>query len=349
MFSGLMQDWTTMDGAGTAASVQARADWLDLAMFADVVFWLEVRAVSNPGAGNVTLTYETSPSSDDSLFQPLGAVTLAASSTPVITKVQLSSNPAVPLARFVRWKLAGTAAGNWSVTFRIFAMANKGSAGGFDPAALNLTGWWRGSYAGAPWGASASAGPSSTTGSLSAGVAPATGAAQNGFTPADFDGSTQFLVNANDMSSTFLAGAGTIVALFRADTAAAPAGGFDDPAIFADSQGFVTLAFTTSGVRAYLAGLGFVDSAASVGSYHLAMMRWDGSTLGITVDSGAEVSAASSPMGVLTGTIQVGKSSFTTTLFDGAILELMTSRVVFTNGDYANVKRYVNSRYGLSL
>jgi len=144
MFSGFLQDWLTTDGAGTAAFAQGRADWLDLERFADVIFWLEVRAVSNPGAGNVVLSYETAPAIEESLFQPLATVTLAASATPVVTKVQLSSNPAVPLARFVRWKLVGTAAGNWSVTFRVFAMANKGtSSSPFTPASIpGLVGWY---------------------------------------------------------------------------------------------------------------------------------------------------------------------------------------------------------------
>ena len=144
MFSGLLQDWTTIDGAGTAPSVQTRTDWLDLALFADVVLWLEVRSVTKPGAGDVVLTYETSPCTDDSIFQPLGTVTLAASSTPVITQVKLSANPLIPLGRYVRWKLAGTATGNWSGTFRVFAMANRGSSGAtFTPATLaGLVGWY---------------------------------------------------------------------------------------------------------------------------------------------------------------------------------------------------------------
>lgn len=144
MFSGLMQDWLTTDGAGTTPFVQPRPDWLDLETFGDVTFWLVVRGVSNPGAGAVVLTYETSPATEDSVFQPLGVVALTASATPVITKVALSTNPSVPLARYVRWKLEGTTAGNWSVTFRIFVMANKGLSGkAFTPATVGeLVAWY---------------------------------------------------------------------------------------------------------------------------------------------------------------------------------------------------------------
>ena len=144
MFSGLLQDWLTTDGAGTTAFAQARPDWLDLEPFADVIFWLEVRAVSNPAAGNVVLSYETAPAVDESLFQPLGTVTLTASATPVITQVKLSASPPVPLGRYVRWKLAGTAAGNWSVTFRVFTMANRGTSGSglFTPTSIPAIAAW---------------------------------------------------------------------------------------------------------------------------------------------------------------------------------------------------------------
>ena len=100
----LLQDWGSFFGNGTTAIVQATANWLDLAAFSDVVLWLEVRSVSNPGAGSVTLSYETSPVADGALFQSMASITLTASTTPVITKIRLADNPTVPLARWLRWR-----------------------------------------------------------------------------------------------------------------------------------------------------------------------------------------------------------------------------------------------------
>jgi hypothetical protein len=143
----LLQDWVTIGGNGTTPFVQSMSDWADLAPFGDVVLWLEVRAVTNPGAGNVTLAYETSPSTESAIFMPLASLTLSAASSPVITKVQLGTNPAVPLARWLRWNLQGTASGDWSVTFRIHCVAgNATSASDFVATSIpNCLAWYRAS------------------------------------------------------------------------------------------------------------------------------------------------------------------------------------------------------------
>ena len=109
MFSGPMQDWITNDGNGTTPFVQSRSGWMDLAAYGDVTFWLDVRSVSPPGAGSLTLTYETSPTMDESAFKSLASITLTTSPNPSLTHVALASNPG--LGRYVRWKLTGTAAG----------------------------------------------------------------------------------------------------------------------------------------------------------------------------------------------------------------------------------------------
>jgi hypothetical protein len=144
MFSGLMQDWVTNDGNGTTPFVQSRSGWMDLAAFGDVTFWLDVRSVSPPGAGSVTLAYETSPTMDESAFKALASITLTTSPNPSLTHVALASNPG--LGRYVRWKLTGTAAGNWSATFRIFVAAGVGAGGGaWSPtnATVPVLAWYR--------------------------------------------------------------------------------------------------------------------------------------------------------------------------------------------------------------
>ena len=144
MFSGPMQDWITNDGNGTTPFVQSRSGWMDLAAYGDVTFWLDVRSVSPPGAGSLTLTYETSPTMDESAFKSLASITLTTSPNPSLTHVALASNPG--LGRYVRWKLTGTAAGNWSATFRIFVAAGVGAGGAaWAPtnASVPLLAWYR--------------------------------------------------------------------------------------------------------------------------------------------------------------------------------------------------------------
>jgi len=358
MLSGLLQDWTTIEGSGVTAFTQTRPDWLDLAEYADVLFWLEVRALKKPGAGDVVLAYETAPSLDESLFQPLGAVTLTVSATPVRTKVE-SSSASIPLARFVRWRLAGTAAGNWSVTFRIFAMANKGSSGAFDPAGLPLSGWWRASYSGSPWTPSASAGTSGANGALTEATdPPAVGTAQNGFTPAAFDGTNEQLANASLLDAFVSAGTGSALVLFlatQASAAAPPGQPYDDPGLVVQSGGGTTwgINYSTAGVR-----VGFYDGtwrdlavSASVGAYHLAQVKWDGVTLRLRVDSGAWSSLAAGPCdpSAAGGTVTAGRNYASATFLEGRILEVVLANAALGDATFDSLKSYMNARYGLVL
>jgi hypothetical protein len=121
----VLQDWITIRGASQASPVaipQAEQGWLDLTPFQDVFFWLEVRQVlgSTP-----TITFETSPTADETLFRPIvGAVTVQAGPNPVIVKAPMST-ALVPVARFVRWKLLGPVSTLWDVTFRVVIAANS--------------------------------------------------------------------------------------------------------------------------------------------------------------------------------------------------------------------------------
>jgi hypothetical protein len=114
--------------------------WLDLEAFADVVFYLEVREVTPPGAGSVQVSFETSPTRDESLFAPLATLTPTAGASPTVVKALLASN-AVPLARFIRWKLVGTQGGTWDMTFRAVASAGLGVTS-FTPRSIAGCIWW---------------------------------------------------------------------------------------------------------------------------------------------------------------------------------------------------------------
>ncbi len=237
-----------------------------------------------------------------------------------------------------------------------FSFIQSGGAppGPFDPATLDLSGWWRADYAGAPWSGNASAGVSGTTGALvTAGFDPDVGAAQNGWDPAEFvAANTDHLVNATDATTLFTTTAGAIVCLFRAASADAQTGsGYDDAPFYRDSNADLAMTFTTSGVGAvaYDGGYKIHAVACGTGAYHLAMMRWNGSTLGITLDSASESTIACSTLTVLTGTALVAYGYGGTHKLDARVLELMTSPTAISPTDYGNIKSYVNDRYGLSL
>ena len=112
-----LQDWTTIQG-GVATVTQGEESWLDLTPYQDVVFWLDVRQAT----GSPSVTYQTSPTKDESLFQGMvGAASMAAGTSPTVAKALLSG-ATVPIARYLRWQITGTAP--WTATFRILIAAN---------------------------------------------------------------------------------------------------------------------------------------------------------------------------------------------------------------------------------
>jgi hypothetical protein len=124
----VLQDWITIRGASTITSViQMEVQYAQLDAFQDVVFWLQVPEVTT-GGGTVTLNYETAPLKDESLFAAMATagISAAAMTPPTITKVLLGQNPAIPLSRWVRWRLSQSGATSaWDVTFRVLLVANQ--------------------------------------------------------------------------------------------------------------------------------------------------------------------------------------------------------------------------------
>lgn len=118
----LLQDWTTLQGTGAISFSQSAPKWLCLEAYRDVIFWLEVSALTTVST-ELYMNYETAPIADADLFTPMvSEVLMAASATPVVTKVLLSQNPTCPLAGFVRWRIRANAAAAWRVTFRIHGL-----------------------------------------------------------------------------------------------------------------------------------------------------------------------------------------------------------------------------------
>ena len=226
----------------------------------------------------------------------------------------------------------------------------------FSPAELSLTGWWRGSYAGAPWAATASAGVSATTGSLVAGVAPSTGTAQNGRTPATMNGTTQYLTNATQLSTLFTAGAGSIVCLYKASVAKAAQGAgseYLDPYCFGDlGNGGLALTYSSAGFKAvfYDGAYKVATAAQATGAYALATMRWDSANLGLTVNSAAEVTTAAGAFAAaMANSVAMGSSYTNVGLLQGDMLEVLCINSKLSNAQIADIKSYANTRNALSL
>ncbi len=225
----------------------------------------------------------------------------------------------------------------------------------FDPATL-LASVWLKEFAGLPWQPSASAGISGETGPFVTNVNDPSVGTLNGHGTAVFDGvndntPAQYAVARQVWSRT----AGGIIVLFKANSADAPTGSFyNDSNLIIDGGGTANMgmSFTTSGVGAwaYSGSYGNVNKACPAdGSWHLAMMRWDGVNAGLTVDSATEdqFACGSIPLGVDLPIVSykygVGGR------FDGAIAEVLCFRSTPSPTDYANFKSYVNATYALTL
>lgn len=233
-----------------------------------------------------------------------------------------------------------------------FAFWKPAGAAVYNPATLPLSLWSRGSYAGAPWAANASAGASLANGDITAGTAPGTGTAQNGYTPADFNGTTNVLANATADTTLFTTTALSIVVLFYADTVAAPTGNvYDDAPFYRDLDGYQGATITSSGFGGFIYDGGYKSQviACGTGAYHLGMVTCDGANLTVQVDSSGTLSTACGAMvhGGKTGVFGQGYGG--THYFDGRIMEIMLAASVLSGTDYTNIKSYVNSRYALAL
>lgn len=222
----------------------------------------------------------------------------------------------------------------------------KQAAGGFDPATLALSLYLDAPYSGSPWSAIASAG-SSGSNSFSGGTPPSVGAALNGLDTADVDGSTQQLSGAA-ASTFFSASALTILALIRGDTAGAI--GDDQQNIFGDDAGYVGMGFNSNGVTSYVYDGGTVTRsvALATGTWGLAMMKLDGGNLYAGLDGTWGTGLACGNVGDLSGTMRIGVS-WGASRYDGRIAFMGAAPSVLSDPDIANIKAYLNARFGLAL
>ena len=136
MHTFVLQEWTTIRGASGGTGnpgltiVQSERGWLDLSPFQDLFAWVDVRETTPGVTSNINLFFDTSPTEDENFFVSMTGVNvpvisgLVAATTPVIIKLPMLT-AAVPLARFLRWRLFSTVSQTWDVTMRIVVAANS--------------------------------------------------------------------------------------------------------------------------------------------------------------------------------------------------------------------------------
>jgi hypothetical protein len=117
------------DQRGTVTTFsQGHNAWLELPKYPDAVAWLDVHELTLPGTGTLSMSYQTSPTADDSLFValsgPLATIPFAPSLGVTVTPL-LKDLLTVPLAHWFRWQLTvSSPSAMWDITFRLFISAN---------------------------------------------------------------------------------------------------------------------------------------------------------------------------------------------------------------------------------
>lgn len=112
-------EWVNVSAAESVASIpQPASAYLELPLHEDVYFYTEVRDLTN----GPSLSFETGCSRDEAAF--VAMVAPFAMAMGVRTDAASADSVAVPLARFLRWRLVkGAGAGVWGASFRIWVAA----------------------------------------------------------------------------------------------------------------------------------------------------------------------------------------------------------------------------------
>ncbi len=226
----------------------------------------------------------------------------------------------------------------------------KNESSGLTLAALDLSGWWRASYTGAPLVGQASAGASGGR-DFGTAVDPTTGAAVNGYTSIEFDG-TQYLISPDD-NTDFLSGVGSFFCLFYADVAFPSVNDYSDGCFFTDpTNAETTFGFSSAGVGAciYDGAYKRLSVPCSVEAWHLAQFKFDGTNLKGRIDDGAW---SSIPCGnyasVTPSAVYMGRAYAGANLFNGRILEMGLSDTVLSDNEFDSILTYCETRYALTL
>jgi hypothetical protein len=219
----------------------------------------------------------------------------------------------------------------------------------WSPAVMPLTGFWeRGDYDAqtATWTARSSAG-------LSGGRNLTQVAAANVPTETNLEPIcevSRYLTSAIT-SASFLTGAAySVVAVFQANAATAPGVSNDvTTTIVGDSTGSWGLAFSTAGVRAWHYAAGQLGPlVATPLGLHVAVARYDGINIYLSVDGGVETAVAVGALAGLGGTLRVGTNSAAALGFSGPLraIALLDSTLSTTNRD--KIVQWARARHGVA-
>jgi hypothetical protein len=229
----------------------------------------------------------------------------------------------------------------------------------FDPATLSLTGWWRASFAASPWVGTASAGTSGSNNLTEATNPPTVGSALNGLNPASFNGSTKQLTAGGTVSTYVSPTAYSGWALVNIAAIATDSGTgspYVNDHVFADTVGGyfgLALRSTGPGIQAYHLDATTYQVAATTfttSAWTLIQWRYDGTNIGVRVNSGSWVTQAAASMvaGAAGAGLRMGHN-YNVSFLNGLVADAGLASSSFNDATFDQIKSYVNARYALAL
>ena len=231
---------------------------------------------------------------------------------------------------------------------------------------LQLEGYWKASYTGSPWTATATAGGSGANGTLSQGTNPATtGTAVNSFVPAAFNGTNQFLTSTNN-ATTYMTTAqfsGFALVFVNSITANSGGGAFSDDTIIgtqtsssSTGDGYFAINVNANGPTARIwvnnttQGNVSVSATLATSAWQLIQWKFDNTNIKIRVNAGAWQSvSAPHTVANLAFKLDVGRNDKQTIFSNMSVLEIGISQYLFVDATFDSIRSYINLTYGLSV
>jgi hypothetical protein len=170
----------------------------------------------------------------------------------------------------------------------------------------------------------------------------------------NFDGSNDYIYNATAFSSYVTNTAGTVVALFTFNNSAAlQAHPWNNAPVFTnnDGAGPFQLVVSSSGITASVyssAAERVATISANTNQLHLAIMRWNGSNVGLVVDGSVETLTAHGGAISYGGSPVVGLSAYSTQgQFLGQIRTLLVMNTTISDANSIKLLKWARACRGL--
>jgi hypothetical protein len=370
----LLQPWTTIrctatGGVGGVTSfTQDDEGWLDLADYADALFWVDVTDVTPSSSSTpIQLILQTSPTRDEPYFAAVAPpLNLTVGLGQVVRSVNAPSTS--PFARFTRWTLrfVGGSAASWGATFRIRVSASKQP--NFVPTRLPGCFLWLRADLGVTL---SSAGTVSNWNDQSGTNDPNKNLAQTQTVPTNLQPAYHLQTAAfnnqptlqftNGTTNTFMTSSGWATAIAQPNTwivvAQNTSGAATQDVMDGDDNSHGQVVQATSGGTpsvAIYAGTTLGAAGQSWASASALLAEFNGGLSQIFFGSGGFTTAAATGAAGSAGCASMTLGSHSQVFgggnyWDGYVAEIIGYNRVLSNSDKAAIRSYLNGRYALAI